>query len=141
MRFFVKQLGILLCSSYFLFGALSLQAQKTLVKSVYFGGGSYYVDPGQTAEIDQFLQSIPNIQYYQIAVSSHTDNIGGKAYNQWLSQMRSRSTIREILRNGIEPEQIFIQNNGQENPLYDNASNQGRMANRRVDIILTPLYL
>ena len=127
-----------------LLACFSLQtafSQETLVKSVYFGGGSYYIDGVQVKEIQEFIQSIPNIEQYQISISSYTDNVGGVEYNQWLSQQRSRSVRGQLIRLKIENEKILQEDNGQFNNLYDNNTARGRMANRRVDIILTPLYL
>ncbi|MEL6254971.1 MAG: OmpA family protein, partial [Bacteroidota bacterium] len=127
-----------------LLACLSLQtvfSQETLVKSVYFGGGSYYIGGRQVKEIQDFIQSIPNIEQYQISISSYTDNVGGVEYNQWLSQQRSRSVRGQLIRLNIENEKILQEDNGQFNNLFDNNTARGRMANRRVDIILTPLYL
>ncbi|MDX2246646.1 MAG: OmpA family protein [Bacteroidia bacterium] len=112
-----------------------------LIKSVFFGGGSAYIDPTQVAEIREFIQSVPNLESYQISISSHTDNIGGAEYNQWLSEKRSDAVTYELGQNQIPPERIGRIDNGQFNPLYDNSTLHGRMANRRVDIILTPLFL
>jgi len=121
----------------------TLQAQELLdlkMKSVFFGGGSYYIDGGQIQEIQEFIESVPDIENYQIGISSHTDNIGGVEYNQWLSKMRSYAVIEQLKRLEIPEERIIIKDNGQRNPLYNNNTLRGRLANRRVDIILTPIY-
>ena len=121
--------------------SVSLAQQGPLIKSVYFGGGSYYIDAAQRLEIKKFIESVPDPEHYQITISSHTDNIGGVEYNQRLSEMRSRSVIEQMVRHNIEKERILPHNNGQFDPLYDNSTHRGRMANRRVDIIFTPLFL
>ncbi|MEM6629150.1 MAG: OmpA family protein [Bacteroidota bacterium] len=110
------------------------------MKSVFFGGGSYYIDGVQIQEIETFIKSVPDLENYQIGISSHTDNIGGAEYNKWLSQMRSLSVIEQLKELNIPEEQIIIKDNGQRNPLYNNNTLRGRLANRRVDIILTPIY-
>ena len=117
------------------------QEDEKLIKSIFFGGGSYYIDADQMIEIKEFLESIDNIEYYQISIYSHTDNIGGVEYNQWLSGMRSQSTLTQLLRNDILYEKIHIESQGQINPLYDNDSWLGRQGNRRVDIILWPIVM
>lgn len=126
----------------FLF-CLGLYSQQPtdLIKSVYFGGGSAYIDAEQAAEIRDFVQAIPHPENYQISISSHTDNIGGVAYNQWLSGQRSESVIQQLERNRVPREKVLKQDNGQLNPWYDNSTSRGRQANRRVDIIFTPLFL
>lgn len=128
----------------FLFGILGLSpafGQETLIKSIYFGGGSYYIDGVQVNDLKVFIKSIPNLEQYQISISSYTDNVGGVEYNKWLSKQRSMSVRRELIRLNIEDERILQEDNGQFNNLYDNNTHRGRMANRRVDIILTPLFL
>lgn len=117
------------------------QEDEKLIKSVYFGGGSYHIDADQMIEIKEFLESIDNIESYQISIYSHTDDIGGVEYNQWLSGMRSQSTLTQLLRNDILYEKIHIESQGQLNPLYDNDSWVGRQGNRRVDIILWPIVM
>lgn len=117
------------------------QAIEIKIQSVYFGGGSYSISPNQIQEIAEFIQSVPSLEHYQIGVSSHTDNIGSLEYNQWLSEMRSEQVVEELIRLNIPKERIIVRENGEETPKYDNNTLNGRLANRRVDIILTPIYL
>ena len=58
--------------------------------SIYFGGGSYYVDAEQEKALYLWLESIPNIKQSAISVHSHTDDIGSKEYNDRLSQLPVR---------------------------------------------------
>lgn len=78
---------------------------------------------------------------YTVTVISHTDNIGGVEYNNWLSAQRSKAVIRQLLLNEVGLEQIITDDRGQHNPLYDNSLPRGRMMNRRVDIKFTPIIL
>ena len=111
------------------------------IKSIYFGGGSYYIDYQQIVELQEFLNSVPQIQTYYMTIHSHTDNIGGVEFNKRLSQMRSTSVVNELIQNGIQSEMIEIKDFGLHNPVYDNSTWEGRIRNRRVDIILHPMVL
>ena len=117
------------------------EESEHLIKSIYFGGGSYYIDQEQTISVKEFVESIPNRENYIVTVHSHTDNIGGADYNEWLSEMRSNSAIGILKELGIEQELIDIQDFGQFNPVYDNSTWLGRLKNRRVDIIFWPVSL
>jgi outer membrane protein OmpA-like peptidoglycan-associated protein len=108
-------------------------------KSIYFGGGSYYVDDLQIEDLYHWLDSIPNLERYAVQLISHTDPIGGIEYNKWLSQMRSSSVRDLLLRKEIDEHRISVKDWGLENPLYSNRSWGGRAMNRRVDVILHPL--
>lgn len=109
------------------------------IHSIYFGGGSYYIDYQQVQELYNFLDQIPGIEDHEITVHSHTDDIGGLEYNEWLSRMRSEATIRRLIQKNIPKENISIQDFGELNPVYDNSTMEGKLKNRRVDVILKPL--
>jgi len=119
--------------------AQQLVPDESLIKSIYFGGGSYYIDAYQRQELKTFLESFPNIENYTITVHSHTDDIGTTEYNQMLSEMRSAMSIRQLLENDVPRDIITIQDFGEFNAIYDNGTYQGRLKNRRVDIILWPI--
>ncbi|GAB4245609.1 MAG: hypothetical protein Tsb0034_24210 [Ekhidna sp.] len=134
------------CLSLLLITALNLgfsqdQQHAYILKSIYFGGGSYYIDDLQFTELKNLVDSIPDIRDYTITVHSHTDNIGGAAYNEWLSQMRSEAAIQSLLNLNFKSNQIEIKDFGQFNPVYDNNTWEGRQRNRRVDIIFWPVVM
>ena len=109
-------------------------------KSIYFGGGSYDIDQGQIDELLFWLDSIPNaLEKYQIHLISHTDPIGGRQYNEWLSQKRSETVENVLLYHQVPEHKITIKNWGLENPVYSNDSWAGMQMNRRVDVILYPI--
>ena len=124
--------------------SLSVHAQHPedeIRKSIFFGGGSYYVDEVQIEELYDWLDSIPNLlDKYEIHLISHTDPIGGKEYNEWLSKRRSETVQQIILHRGdITERKISIKDWGLDNPVYSNQSFQGMQMNRRVDVILYPI--
>lgn len=115
------------------------QVDSLIRQSIYFGGGSYYIDDGQIQEMSDFIDKVGNLENYEIVIFSHTDNIGGKEYNEWLAKMRSEAVLHQLKLKGIPEEMMEIKDLGQDNPLYTNRSFQGRRMNRRVDVILTPI--
>jgi outer membrane protein OmpA-like peptidoglycan-associated protein len=110
-------------------------------KSIYFGGGSYDIDALQQSELVHWLDSIPNLDRYEIHLISHTDPIGGKRYNEWLSKMRSESVEQLILKKNIASHKISRKDWGLENAVYSNQTFRGMQMNRRVDVILYPIVL
>jgi len=107
-------------------------------KSIFFGGGNWYVDKQQHEELLQWIDAVPHLHEYEIVIQSHTDNIGSKDYNAWLSQMRSESVFNILNNHEIPAEWLFIRDYGEDNPLYSNDTYEGRLNNRRVDVILVP---
>lgn len=130
----------------FLLIATAVAAQSKAVsvneirKSIYFGGGSYDIDEYQIGELYQWLDSIPDLlDKYSIQLISHTDPIGGKEYNAWLSEMRSSAVFQVLIRRAIPEYKISVKDWGLDNPVYTNDSWTGRHLNRRVDVILYPI--
>ncbi|MGE0773072.1 MAG: OmpA family protein [Cyclobacteriaceae bacterium] len=120
--------------------AAGIASAQELRKSIYFGGGSYYVDEFQMAELTHWIDSIPNLlQKYQIQLTSHTDPVGGKDFNEWLSKMRSRAVLQILVEHSVPEEMITVKDWDYENAVYRNDSYRGRALNRRVDVILHPI--
>ncbi|MBK7873052.1 MAG: OmpA family protein [Saprospiraceae bacterium] len=109
--------------------------------SIYFGGGSYYIDEEQIQELYKWLDGIPDIETQQISIHSHTDNIGSMEYNKMLSRYRSESALQQLLNKGIPHDIIDIADFGEESPIYNNDTWDGKLRNRRVDIIIKPLIM
>lgn len=110
--------------------------QKPLIKSIYFGGGSYRISEDQAQDLYDWLDEIENIHMYQIIIKSHTDNIGSKSFNQYLSEMRSESALRLLKQFPTTLSNISISDYGEQTPDFENNSWEGKQRNRRVDIIL-----
>jgi outer membrane protein OmpA-like peptidoglycan-associated protein len=111
------------------------------VKSIYFGGGAYYIDEMQEQELFEWLDSFPQLEQYEIIIQSHTDNIGSIAFNQRLSELRSQSVYIKLMEYQVQPEAIEIVDFGEYLPTYRNDSYHGKLANRRADVILKPVSL
>jgi outer membrane protein OmpA-like peptidoglycan-associated protein len=109
-------------------------------RSIYFGGGSYSIDETQIDELYHWLDSIPNLlEKYSIQLTSHTDPIGGKEYNEWLSKMRSEAVFQILLDRKIPEHKISVRDWAFDNAVYNNNSWSGMQMNRRVDVILYPV--
>ncbi len=123
-------------------GLCGLKAQPSdeLRKSIYFGGGSYSVDDEQANELLHWLDSIPDLlTRYEIHLISHTDPIGGREYNEWLSRMRSNAVKQILIQHKIPENKITVKDWGLDNPVYSNTTRRGMALNRRVDVILYPI--
>lgn len=135
MRFWIVL--ILVLSPFFL---RAQQQVDEIRKSIFFGGGSYDISHDQAAELYHWLDSIPNLlEKYDIHLISHTDPIGGKEYNAWLSRMRSTAVEELLIRKPIPENKISIKDWGLENAVYRNDTYKGMKLNRRVDVILYPI--
>lgn len=135
MKVFVALMLFLLSHS-----SLAQTKNDEIRKSVYFDGGSYYIDEWQAADLSRWLDSIPNLlDKFEIQLISHTDPIGGKRYNEWLSKMRSQAVFDILVRKDIPEKFIHTKDWAFENAVYSNENYRGMVMNRRVDVILFPI--
>ena len=79
-------------------------------------------------------------KYFIISIEGHTDNVGSETYNQTLSFKRAVAAATHlVLRDGFSPARLFVKGHGESRPIEDNASEEGRALNRRVEfLILVP---
>ena len=119
---------------------VNAQPKETEYKtiSIFFGGGSDYIEEAEKEKVRDFL-SKEILSNFEIHIHGHTDNIGGIKYNQWLSKMRTNAAYEFLEKDGIPMNKVFIQDHGLHNPEFDNGTWDGRLKNRRVDIVLWPL--
>lgn len=81
------------------------------------------------------LQDFPNST---VQVIGHTDNTGGRAYNQRLSEDRANAVRQILIEGGTNPGRIQAFGLSEDQPIASNATVEGRQANRRVEIRITP---
>lgn len=84
------------------------------------------------AEIATMLKSAPALK---IAIEGHTDNVGQAAANKTLSEKRAQSVMAAIVASGIDAKRLSAAGFGQEKPVADNRSEEGRAKNRRVELV------
>ena len=74
-----------------------------------------------------------------IEIMGHTDSSGTHQHNQQLSERRARSVSQYFASRDIQPLRLATYGYGEDYPLANNATEQGRSQNRRVEIVLVPI--
>ncbi len=80
------------------------------------------------------LKAHPEVK--KIVIEGHTDNRGGAAKNQKLSEGRAQAVKAYLVGKGVEAGRLDAQGFGQTKPIADNATEKGRDANRRVEFMI-----
>jgi outer membrane protein OmpA-like peptidoglycan-associated protein len=70
----------------------------------------------------------------KVEIQGHTDNVGGDAYNQTLSEARARAVMDWLIKHGTKAGRLTAKGYGKTRPVADNNSDAGRAKNRRVEI-------
>ena len=71
----------------------------------------------------------------KLSVEGHTDNIGNPVSNKTLSEERAKSVVNAIIGQGIGIERLSSSGFGQDKPIGDNNTDEGRAMNRRVELV------
>ncbi len=71
-----------------------------------------------------------------LVLEGHTDSVGNANYNRELSERRAASVKQFLVSAGVPAERITIQARGEDDPIADNKSVEGRALNRRVELVL-----
>ena len=74
-----------------------------------------------------------------VEVAGHTDNTGSAQYNQALSERRANAVAQYLEGQGLASNRVVTVGAGETRPVADNSTPEGRQANRRVELTLTPL--
>jgi outer membrane protein OmpA-like peptidoglycan-associated protein len=90
------------------------------------------------AASDPVLQKVADLlskdPALKVEVQGHTDNVGGDAYNQTLSEARARAVMDWLVKHGVAAGRLTAKGYGKSRPVADNDSDEGRAKNRRVEI-------
>lgn len=105
-----------------------------ITERIEFKTGSAAIMPSST-EILEAVRSIldahPEITL--LSIEGHTDNVGRAKYNQKLSQLRTESVVKWLVKNGIDRKRLTATGYGSSVPIADNDTAEGREKNRRVE--------
>ena len=84
-------------------------------------------------EVATFIKEYP---LTNVTIEGHTDSMGSAEYNQKLSQRRAQK-VADVLVNeyGVDPNRISVAGFGEEQPIADNSTAEGRQTNRRVSAV------
>ncbi len=85
----------------------------------------------QLTNIAAILKAYPQVS---IRIGGYTDNNGDPAANLHLSDERANNVMDELVKLGIDPARMSARGYGQQNPLADNSSEEGRQRNRRISL-------
>ncbi|TYT73854.1 OmpA family protein [Desulfobotulus mexicanus] len=93
------------------------------------------IRPESAGIIDQIFQLMRDHKDLRFSVEGHTDSDGDLELNQRLSQQRAESVVRALTGMGISPDRLTAKGWGASKPVADNATEEGKAKNRRVEFV------
>ena len=106
------------------------------VYGIYFSFGSDKIRDESELVLKEIADMLGRHPAWKLAVDGHTDNIGGNAYNQDLSNRRAAAVVKALSdRYHIAPGRLTPAGFGASRPKATNDTLEGRALNRRVELI------
>lgn len=107
------------------------------MSDVLFDTGKYSLKPGareKLAKVAGILLAYPGLN---IEVGGYTDNVGGDAMNQTLSENRAGSVRDYLVQQGVASNSVSARGFGNSVPVSSNDNSAGRQQNRRVELLVS----
>ena len=107
------------------------------MSDVLFDTGKFSLKPGareKLAKVAGILLAYPGLN---IEVGGYTDNVGGDAMNQTLSENRADSVRDYLVQEGVSTNSVSAKGFGNTLPVATNDNSAGRQQNRRVELLVS----
>ena len=116
----------------------------SLEEDLLFASGKYEVNSGGVSALSKLATALASQKDLEILVEGHTDSIPlsgrGLVKDNWdLSVMRATNVVKVLLKNpSLDPLQLTAAGRAEFVPIATNKTKEGRSANRRIEMILSP---
>ena len=111
-----------------------VKGNTATINNLFFDLGKATLKPESEPELKRILQVMKENVALVIEISGHTDNTGSDEINNKLSLERANAVKENLLKGGIDQARIKTKGYGKSKPKADNATEEGRQINRRVEI-------
>ena len=108
---------------------------KFITYGITFDVGKATIKPESMGEINRIVQLMNENPTLKFSVEGHTDSTGNAASNQTLSEQRSQAIVAKLVELGIAQDRLTAVGKGQNSPIADNNTDEGRAKNRRVEFV------
>ena len=101
--------------------------------NITFGSGSARLDVAGSAVLDTLLDVVNRCPALKVEVAGYTDDVGGDAANQTLSERRAASVVDYLTGKGADAGRLTAKGLGAADPIAPNDSDENRARNRRIE--------
>jgi outer membrane protein OmpA-like peptidoglycan-associated protein len=112
-------------------------AGKIRLPIVHFDFDKYNIKKIYVPDLDQHVAYLSANPSSPVTVEGHTDSKGSDQYNQKLSERRATAVRKYLIEKGISSSRIRVVGYGEQRPIADNKTEEGRAINRRAEFEVT----
>lgn len=110
---------------------------KTVKLAINFENDSAAIKADSNEKLDSYASFLTTYTNYSAKIVGHTDSRGSAKYNQKLSERRAAAVVEALKARGVDAKQLSSVGMGEEKPVADNSTKEGRAQNRRIEAELT----
>lgn len=108
------------------------------LNNVFFDVNASLLRPASFSELNRLIDLLNANPGISIEIISHTDNVGGSAFNLNLSNARSSAVSNYLISKGISKSRLKASGKGETEPIESNETAEGRAKNRRTTFRIVP---
>ena len=108
---------------------------KLVLTGLNFDFDKSAIRPEEFEVMDKNVAALKEWGDVNVEVAGHTDSRGSERYNLGLSMRRAEAVRNYLVDKGISAERLTVKAYGESQPVADNATEEGRFQNRRVELI------
>jgi OmpA-OmpF porin, OOP family len=113
----------------------ALNAEGHVALYINFDTNKADIKPESKPIIDQVAAMLKGNPGLSLSVEGHTDSTGTPEKNKVLSEQRAKAVVAALVAAGIDSARLSAVGYGQEKPIADNSTEDGRAKNRRVELV------
>jgi len=102
---------------------------------INFDSGKSNIKEESMPVVEQIIEMMKQAPDIKISVEGHTDSDGSNESNLKLSEDRAKAVVEAITKGGIDAARLSSTGFGEEKPIADNSTAEGKAKNRRVELI------
>jgi outer membrane protein OmpA-like peptidoglycan-associated protein len=102
---------------------------------INFDSGKATIKKESMPIVEQIIEMMKQAKDIKLSVEGHTDSDGSNESNQKLSEARTKAVVDAIVKGGIDAARLSSAGFGEEKPIADNSTAEGKAKNRRVELI------
>jgi OOP family OmpA-OmpF porin len=102
-----------------------------------FDTGAATLQPASQEQLGNIAAILKAYPKAKVTIGGYTDNTGDAAANVTLSQQRADNVMAELGKLGVDPSRMTAKGYGQDHPIADNSTEEGRQKNRRISLHIT----
>lgn len=113
-----------------------LEKDGKIELGIKFVTGKANIDPASKAQISEIAKYLTAHPEIKLEVNGHTDNTGKADANKALSESRAQAVVAALTAEGVAADRLKAQGFGDTQPIADNATDEGKIKNRRVELVI-----